>query len=221
MALKISLQEAIRRVREARTLADIEALFRDAFGLSEAQIKGARGIPGLPDAEAPIELTQAAKMANPNYDKGGGYTTNCQRCVVVYELLRRGYRVFACPGPVRGPNGTSKRRGMNGSECFKNPVIHGNGYNNESALTKKGLYDAINDLPDGARIVIFWAARSLSSGHAIVCEKVGDKPLFLDPQNGHIGDHVLGEANPGNGYYWYRTDNLELREDFEWNEVIE
>ncbi len=65
MALRISLREALKRVKAARTLADIEALFMDAFGLSEAQILGAGKIEGLPDADAPVELAEAAKMANP------------------------------------------------------------------------------------------------------------------------------------------------------------
>ena len=30
---------------------------------------------------------------NPNYGKGGGYRTNCQSCVVTYEMRRRGYNV--------------------------------------------------------------------------------------------------------------------------------
>ena len=34
---------------------------------------------------------------NPNYKKGGGYKTNCQSCVVVYELRRRGFDVETLP----------------------------------------------------------------------------------------------------------------------------
>jgi len=30
---------------------------------------------------------------NPNFNKGGGYRTNCQSCVVTYEMRRRGYDV--------------------------------------------------------------------------------------------------------------------------------
>ena len=32
---------------------------------------------------------------NPNYKKGGGYTTNCQTSVVAYKMHRRGYNVEA------------------------------------------------------------------------------------------------------------------------------
>ena len=34
---------------------------------------------------------------NPNFNKGGGYRTNCQSCVVTYEMRRRGYNVQTLP----------------------------------------------------------------------------------------------------------------------------
>lgn len=44
----------------------------------------------------PMNFRQADGGApNPNYRKGGGYTTNCQTCVVAYELRRRGFNVEA------------------------------------------------------------------------------------------------------------------------------
>lgn len=220
MRLLISLKEALRRVLEARTLADIESLFRDAFGLTEAQIKGARGIPGLPDVEAPVELTQAAQMANPNYDKGGGYETNCQRCVVAYELLRRGYIVFAKPN-----SNTSSRIThvviRNGSECFENPIIHGRGYDTNIPIREKELLRSLNLLPNGARSSIFWITPDGTQGHVIVCEKNAGIPIFVDAQTGFVGRNALGEASRLNGYYWYRMDNLELNKNFPWGEVVE
>ena len=44
----------------------------------------------------PMNFQQADGGApNPNYKKGSGYKTNCQTCVVAYELRRRGYDVEA------------------------------------------------------------------------------------------------------------------------------
>ena len=37
------------------------------------------------------------RKANPNFNKGGGYTINCQSCVVTYELRRRGYDLETLP----------------------------------------------------------------------------------------------------------------------------
>ena len=49
-------------------------------------------------AGAPMDFTQADNSApNPNYKKGGGFTTNCQSCVVAYEMRRRGWDVQTLP----------------------------------------------------------------------------------------------------------------------------
>ena len=46
----------------------------------------------------PMNFQQADGGApNPNYSKGGGYQTNCQSCVVAYELRRRGFDVETLP----------------------------------------------------------------------------------------------------------------------------
>lgn len=54
-------------------------------------------IANIPQSK-PMNFKQADGGApNPNYKKGGGYTTNCQTCVVAYEMRRRGYNVEALP----------------------------------------------------------------------------------------------------------------------------
>lgn len=215
----MTLKEVFSRVLETKTFADIKSLFNEVFGLSDAQLTGACHIPGLPDEEAPVELTQAAKMANPKYDEGGGYANNCQRCAPAYELLRRGFKVSALPNNADN-TGTSKRQYMNGSECFIGAVIHGYRYDESLPIDKPALKRALNLLPNGARVAIFWVNPDASRGHVIVAEKANGQLNFLDPQSGKIGPHTLGEASRENGYYWYRTDNLELDEHFEWHEIV-
>lgn len=47
---------------------------------------------------APMDFDKADHgKPNPNFNKGGGYRTNCQSCVVSYELRRRGYDVQTLP----------------------------------------------------------------------------------------------------------------------------
>ena len=47
---------------------------------------------------AAMDFESANHMrANPNFNKGGGYRTNCQSCVVTYEMRRRGYNVQTLP----------------------------------------------------------------------------------------------------------------------------
>lgn len=46
----------------------------------------------------PMTFEQAnTGRVNPNYGKGGGYSINCQTCVVVFEARQRGYDVQALP----------------------------------------------------------------------------------------------------------------------------
>jgi hypothetical protein len=49
-----------------------------------------------PGAAMDFEKADHARP-NPNYSKGGGYRTNCQSCVVTYEMRRRGYNVQTLP----------------------------------------------------------------------------------------------------------------------------
>ena len=49
-------------------------------------------------AGAPMNFDKADHLKpNPNYSKGGGYRTNCQSCVVTYEMRRRGWNVQTLP----------------------------------------------------------------------------------------------------------------------------
>lgn len=220
MTKRITLKQAIQSVLSAKTFSEVKNVFKDVFGLTEAQIMGRQQIPGLPEPEAPVELTQAAKMVNPKFNKGGGYARNCQRCAPVYDLLRRGILCQACSNPFNDRSGTSKRLSMNGSECYIGAEIHGLDYDRETPIRKKHLIRSLHLLPNGFRANIFWVTPDNKHAHIIVCEKVNGELKFIDPQTGDIGLNVLGEANLENGYYWYRVDELELNPDFEWEEVI-
>ena len=49
-------------------------------------------------AGEPMNFDKADHLKpNPNYSKGGGYRTNCQSCVVTYEMRRRGWNVQTLP----------------------------------------------------------------------------------------------------------------------------
>ncbi|MCH5277482.1 MAG: minor capsid protein [Desulfovibrionaceae bacterium] len=169
---------------------------------------------------APIKRTDALTHTNPDYRLGTSYQKNCQRCVPAYELRRRGYPVQALPQPNTQRNGTSKRQFMTGSECFKNVDVRGR-LGGKPKLTKADLLAELKTLPDGARAGIMWVwpGRTLD-GHTIVCEKVGGALAFMDPQNGQIGNHTLGKAHRRYGYSWYRMDNLDLEDAFEWDEIV-
>ena len=169
---------------------------------------------------APIRRIDAVTHANPDYWQGRGYQVNCQRCVPTFELRRRGYPVQAMPNLGTNGNGTSKRRAMNGSECFKNAAVQGV-WGGKPPLTKTALLKELKALPNGARVGIMWLwPGRKATGHTIVCEKVSGVLVFMDPQTGQIGDSTLGTARKGWGYSYYRMDDLDLQENFEWDEIV-
>lgn len=199
-------------------------------GWDYEKVRGASPVPApLPDPiekmlgvkkGAPIERADAVANANPDYQKGTGYQMNCQRCVPTFELRRRGYPVEAMPNWNTKTNGTSKRRSMNGSECFKNADVKGI-WGRKPPLTKAALLKELKALPDGARVGIIWAWPGRNAGgHTIACEKVNGALVFIDPQTGRIGDAVLGNARRNLGYSYYRMDNLDLQDNFEWDEIV-
>jgi hypothetical protein len=87
-----------------------DVVWRPDQGLPEhSKILGIKGLP--------IEMEEAAKGTNPKYALNTGYKYNCQRCVPIYELRRRGYNVSAAPKPKVG--NTIKRA----IDCFENITL--------------------------------------------------------------------------------------------------
>lgn len=215
MGLKhISLKEAIQRVTNAGTLDDIKLLFTDLFGIEavatdeSAEIEAFREALGVEQRE-PDSVERAAKGANPNWRQGGGYTKNCQRCTGVFEMRRRGYHVIAKPKTK-----PASEDGIYSSQsCFKNPIVIGKrGGVSQPMLDKEALLRNLLDLGEGARAAICWTRPGEGRrGHTIACEITAGNVKFVDPQTGHVGNRVLGEANE-DGYSFFRMDNLEFDE---------
>lgn len=165
----------------------------------------------------PMGYREAAEKANPNFHVDTAYQINCQRCVPVYELRRRGYPVTAMP--KRNQYDGKANACLYGYECFDSPQVKGV-WGRHPVLNKTDLLKALKDLPDGARVGIIWAWPGKSrSGHTTVCEKINGKLVFMDPQTGKIGDETLGKAHRSFGYSWYRMDDLELNQDMDWAQV--
>lgn len=162
-----------------------------------------------------IDYREAAEKANPNFHVDTAYQINCQRCVPVYELRRRGYPVTAMP--KRKQYGEKPNKCSYGYECFETPQVKGI-WGQQPALTKAALLKDLKSLPDGARVGIIWAWNN-DTGHTTVCEKVNGKLVFIDPQTGKIGDETLGKAYRKYGYSWYRMDDKELNHDMDWPQI--
>ena len=183
---------------------------------------GVDALPPLRGAASSIlaKIDEEAAKVNPDYATDPACQRNCQRCVLAYELRRRGCNVEATPNSNPDWNGTSRRLIMNGSEAFIKAQVYGKDRLGGKTLTKKDLERSLNLLPDGARAAIFWRNPSAKSGHIIVCEKVDGNLQFIDPQTGTRGRKNLRVCDPLIGYYWYRMDNLQINRNFEWNEVV-
>ena len=61
----------------------------------EKNVKDIENKLGIKQGKEMTFLEANEQRVNPNYRKGGGFTINCQSCVVAYELRRRGFDVSA------------------------------------------------------------------------------------------------------------------------------
>ena len=102
----------------------------------------------------PMDYREAAEKAIPNFHVDTAYQINCQRCVPVYELRRRGYPVTAMP--KRNQYDGKANACLYGYECFDSPQVKGV-WGRHPVLNKTDLLKALKDLPDGARVGIIWA----------------------------------------------------------------
>ena len=163
---------------------------------------------------APMSMKQANTGTNPNFSKGDGYMTNCQRCVLAYTLRRRGYDVVAKRAP-RGDtlcNGASKSG--NFFHAMKNPK--GGTFRGLVRYTTGG--DHVTDIQkqmskwgDGS-IALISFARPGGAGHVFIAEQNHGKTIFVDPQvsrivNPQTRGYLTGAA-PGT-IRLFRLDNLE------------
>lgn len=175
------------------------------------KMTGAR--PGTPES-----ILKNAQAVNPNYGKEKGYDKNCQRCFPAYELRRRGHDVEAMPNYEEG-SGTSKRDFFAGWECFRDAKVKGF-FHGDEPIGRERLFIELKGLPDGARAGIIWTWPDKNRSHIIACEKLAGQLIIIDPQKGTVDPATLGEADKEIGYTLFRADNLEIKEDFEWREII-
>lgn len=135
---------------------------------------------------------------NPNYYQGGGYFTNCQSCVVAYEMRRRGYDVEACvyegkQNPIQRllaqiqTNGWMNEDGspalFEGVNVRNEQAVTANGEKVNPILTRKGAIDEINRLVGEGRYCIEYSNKGTrSSGHIVIAERVNGKVRIYDPQ---------------------------------------
>lgn len=157
----------------------------------------------------PIDIEQAAKGANPDFNFDVQNTVNCQRCVQAYELRRRGYSVEAMPKPRR-----------NNTVAWGSEIFNGYGKSRAEAIRAYTLdigaddvKKAIENAPDGARFSIYIKWKSTRSAHVFIGEKVGGAVRYVDPQTGEMDvDEYFARGSKGR-FGYFRMDDKPLTTD--------
>ena len=140
------------------------------------------------------------KSANPNFATGEPYQINCQRCVQVYELRRRGYAVVAKP---RDKTRTDDPIYL-GLKCFATPKP-GQSFKDAAVamlkfpLNKSDIRRELKTAPDDSRYVVYckWTGRN-NGAHVFIATKENGKVKYIDPQSGEMNvERYLKTARQG------------------------
>lgn len=144
-------------------------------------------------AGEPMDFDKAdGRKPNPNYNKGGGYQTNCQSCVVTYEMRRRGYNVQTLPnndGSMLEVLSHDTRLAWVDRETGKPPA-----YIRPAQPTAKKTFTFLsNELKSNNRYTIEFTWRGGTKGHIVHIFKYGDELRIYDPQTGQIrrGEQIV------------------------------
>lgn len=135
--------------------------------------------------EPPKEIKDCLKDLNPYYATHAlAYTENCQRCVVAYEVRRRGYSVLAKPY-IGGQTDLLPYMNLQHGwpAVFRKQIV-----TNCSALTakevRKNIEHQMHLFGNHSRAIIKvnWLHRI--NGHLFMAENIDDIIYFVDPQTG-------------------------------------
>jgi hypothetical protein len=150
----------------------------------------------------PYSIRESAEKANPNYSKKKeSYSMNCQRCVVTYELLRRGYNVQA-----KTYKGSRDMLPYNWDRVFSSRDVCPVGN-----LRELSQWTRVNSTNKSGRYILQINWKN-GGGHVFCLELKNNRLYSIDPQVNRMG--VLKEylsMKDEDGYMLiYRTDETKL-----------
>ena len=180
----------------------IEPITVQPFAPNPQNLKAAIGQKGRS-----ISVQEAAANANPFYSTRGAegdFSENCQRCVVAYELRRRGYDVVALPTYA---GDTLPSRGRWQGAFQKARTIDVGSSNPKTAQTN--LESQMKSFGNGSRGVV------RIPGHVFNVENVGGKIRYVDAQTNTIynSNNVFSRlGKKAVNVQLIRTDNLRISE---------
>lgn len=157
----------------------------------------------------PYSIDNALKNVNPNHNyEYSEFSENCQRCVIAYELRRRGYNVTALP-TYKGdklPYSTGNGRGI-WQKAFRHAKPVRVGATTTQAAQNK-VEKQMKSWGKGTRGII------QIPGHVFNCENVNGKIRYVDAQTGtkYSSKDVFGRLTKREAGHIYltRTDNLRI-----------
>lgn len=164
----------------------------------------------------PFSVSDALSLVNPNFSTPG-YSDNCTRCVVAYELLRRGYNVTSLP--------------TYGGDKWQDVSIHGivsadrwkgafrgarSDFVGSGSATKTidNIKQRMQKYGSGSRAVVNIHYSDTEINHVFNVENVGGRIYFLDAQSGQRYNQAsmrnLLRQTSGTSTTLTRTDNLRI-----------
>lgn len=164
----------------------------------------------------PFSLSDALSLTNPNYPSPG-YSDNCTRCVVAYELRRRGYDVTALPTyggdkwmDVSINNVAAADRWKGAFRGSRTERV-GSG---SAAKTIDNIKQHMKMYGSGSRAVVNIRYADTEINHVFNVENVNGRILFLDAQSGQRYSQAsmrnLLRQTSGMTTTLTRTDNLRI-----------
>lgn len=158
----------------------------------------------LTDAKGkPQSAEDAMRKVNPHYGEDGkAYTENCQRCVIAYELQRRGFDVEATAFDGFGKD--SKSRHWQSALAMKPEEL---GAKKRTEVLSK-IYDKAQEWGDGSRGILY-VAWTRGGAHVVNVEYKKGAVQILDPQSGKYVDwDNYSQRIKASSVTMYRTDNV-------------
>lgn len=157
----------------------------------------------------PYSVDNALKNVNPHHSyEYSEYSENCQRCVVAYELRRRGYNVTALPTyqgdtlPVVNSFGNGRWQ-----MAFKGAKTVSVG-SSSPKKTQANLEAKMKSYGKGSRAIV------RIPGHVFNCENSGGKVIYVEAQTGkrYTSKEVFSNLSPkqSSQVRLMRTDNLRI-----------
>lgn len=139
-------------------------------------------------AKVPDEIMYCLRAANPMFcTHDAHYMQNCQRCVVAYELRRRGYSAVAQPCVPGAADMLPYMNRRDGWPAVFESQIMADCSAATQAQARENVERQMRAYGEGSRAIVSVNWLSRANGHLFMAENFGRRIYFVDPQTGSVG----------------------------------